>query len=279
METEVVVNTIEFKEAPLEIGVDLAVSECEDIEDLEVEMAVLLSDAASGSSVRLGLQLSGSHSFTTPQAMRVIVQALGGVEEKRVTAVCLVPSQRAADQLSRELPTEPRRAWYRNFGSLEVEVQIGDITTVQADTIVNASNSRLVLGAGVSGAIALVAGPGLQAEMSAMAPIKPGQVVVTGAHGMPSARFILHAATASGQPDIISRALEGILEQCESLGLDSVALPALGTGTGGLSMERCARVLRGAVEEHCRTSSHALRIILVVRAASDHDAFVGVLSV
>ena len=271
-------STIELKVAPQEDDIDLAVSECEDIEEFEEEVALLLSDAERGGSLRIGLHLAGSHPFTTPQAMRVLVQALERFDEKRVTAVCLVPSQRAADQLARELPTEPRKAWTRDFGSLQVVVQIGDITTAQADAIVNASNTRLVLGGGVSGAIARVAGTGLQTEMAAAAPIKPGEVVVTGAHASPSTRLILHAATASGGPAVIGRAMKGIFEQIETLNLSSVAIPALGTGTGGLSMVRCAEVIRGELQAHLRISTKSLRIIFVVRRDTDHDTFVRVFS-
>ncbi|MBW1845130.1 MAG: macro domain-containing protein, partial [Deltaproteobacteria bacterium] len=69
----------------------------------------------------------------------------------------------------------------------------GDIAEADADAVVNAANSSLVLGAGVAGAIAAKGGPSIQSECDAIGPIEVGDAVVTGAGDLP-ATHLIHAA-------------------------------------------------------------------------------------
>ncbi|MFO7995007.1 MAG: macro domain-containing protein, partial [Marinobacter sp.] len=73
-----------------------------------------------------------------------------------------------------------------------VECVRGDITRqddIQA--VVNAANAQLMPGGGVAGALHSAAGPGLAEECRPMAPIRPGEAVITGAHNLPN-RFVIH---------------------------------------------------------------------------------------
>ena len=57
----------------------------------------------------------------------------------------------------------------------------GDITSLDADAIVNAANSALWMGGGVAGAIKRAGGQGIEDEAVRQAPIPVGEAVVTGA--------------------------------------------------------------------------------------------------
>jgi O-acetyl-ADP-ribose deacetylase (regulator of RNase III) len=59
------------------------------------------------------------------------------------------------------------------------------------DTIVNAANAWLAPGGGVAGAIHRAAGPGLAEECRPLAPIRPGEAVITGAHRLPN-KHVIH---------------------------------------------------------------------------------------
>jgi O-acetyl-ADP-ribose deacetylase (regulator of RNase III) len=49
--------------------------------------------------------------------------------------------------------------------------------------------------------------------------------------------------------ELVYRAARAALELADELGATSIALPALGTGVGGLALEDCARSMREALED------------------------------
>jgi len=69
----------------------------------------------------------------------------------------------------------------------------GNIAIRQVEGVVNASNTELKLGSGVSGAFRVQCGPTLQEELDALAPIRHGEVIVTEVERQPY-RYIVHAA-------------------------------------------------------------------------------------
>jgi len=69
-----------------------------------------------------------------------------------------------------------------------------DITTMDVDAIVNASNINLKMGSGVCGAIFTAAGARkLQAACDKLAPIKTGEAVLTPGFKL-TAKYIIHTA-------------------------------------------------------------------------------------
>lgn len=127
-----------------------------------------------------------------------------------------------------------------------IELAEGDITRAEVDAIVNAANTALVLGAGVAGAIRERGGPDIQRECDAIGPIELGDAAVTGAGRLP-ARFVIHAAGmspgGSASEQSVASAVRRSLELAAERGCRSVAVPAVGAGVGGLSLQRCAEVL------------------------------------
>ncbi|HEX4992067.1 MAG TPA: macro domain-containing protein, partial [Rubrobacteraceae bacterium] len=80
----------------------------------------------------------------------------------------------------------------RTVGAVTVECVRGDITSQEDVTaIVNAANAELRSGGGVAGAIHRAAGPGLEEEARPLAPIGPGEAVITGGHELPN-RYVIH---------------------------------------------------------------------------------------
>ncbi|HET8903820.1 MAG TPA: macro domain-containing protein, partial [Saccharospirillum sp.] len=76
--------------------------------------------------------------------------------------------------------------------SVRIECVTGDIANQpDADAIVNAANAQLQTGGGVAGAIHSAAGPGLAEECQPMAPIKPGEAVISSGHNLPNP-WVIH---------------------------------------------------------------------------------------
>jgi O-acetyl-ADP-ribose deacetylase (regulator of RNase III) len=156
---------------------------------------------------------------------------------------------------------------------LTVDVVEGDITAQHVDAIVNAANSALWMGSGVAGAIKARGGAEIEREARAQGPILPGQAVITGAGRLP-ARHVIHAAAMG--PDLVTsealirQATVSALDLAASRQLQSIAMPALGTGVGGFPLSACARVMLEAVLAHAATPTtiRTVRFVLYGRDAA-----------
>ena len=143
----------------------------------------------------------------------------------------------------------------------------GDITAVSADAIVNAANTELVLGSGVAGAIHRRGGPAIQKACDAHGPVKLGEAALTTA-GELSARFVIHAAAMEPGGRVSETSLRAAtrasLELARSHGLRSIAFPAVGTGVGGFSIQRCAEVMLAEARAHLagQTSLEVVHFVL-----------------
>jgi O-acetyl-ADP-ribose deacetylase (regulator of RNase III) len=112
-----------------------------------------------------------------------------------------------------------------------LEVLDTDITTLAVDAIANAANAQLLHGGGVAGAIARAAGPELERESRAAAPIALGDAVSTTAGDLPS-RWVIHAATmlqpgGTTTAGVVRRCTAATLWKAEELGARSLALVAV----------------------------------------------------
>jgi len=143
----------------------------------------------------------------------------------------------------------------------------GDISEQEVDAIVNAANTRLVLGAGVAGAIRRRGGPRIQQECDAIGPIALGDAVVTGAGDL-AARFVIHAAGmppgGSATEASLHAAIRRSLELANEKGCETLAIPALGAGIGGFPEQRCAEILFAECRQHFagETTLREIRIVL-----------------
>jgi O-acetyl-ADP-ribose deacetylase len=136
---------------------------------------------------------------------------------------------------------------------MELSVVEGDITRLDVDAIANAANNHLWMGAGVAGAIKRAGGEEIEREAVSKGPIEVGDAVATGA-GRLSARWVIHGAVM-GQDlrtdaDLIRRTTARCLEVADELGVESIALPAFGTGVGGFSLNECARLMVEVAQAH-----------------------------
>jgi O-acetyl-ADP-ribose deacetylase len=149
----------------------------------------------------------------------------------------------------------------------KVTLRQGDLTEARVDAIVNAANNDLQLGGGVAGAIRRKGGNVIQAECDRIGTIPIGEAAITGA-GKLAARFVIHAASMSLGGRTTERSLRdstrNSLRRAVEKGLESVALPAIGTGVAGFPMKRCAEVMLEEVRDHLRGKTSLKRVEFVL---------------
>ena len=154
-----------------------------------------------------------------------------------------------------------------------IECVQGDIAQQpDMEAVVNAANADLTIGGGVAGALHRAAGPGLEEECRSMAPIQPGQAVISGAHNLPN-RYVIHCL---GPVYGVDEPADKLLASCyleairlaEDKGLTSIVFPSLSTGAFGYPMPDATRIALDTVMQASR-ASHSLQRIRFVLFSED----------
>jgi O-acetyl-ADP-ribose deacetylase (regulator of RNase III) len=162
------------------------------------------------------------------------------------------------------------------IGSMTVALVQGDICEREVEAIVNAANNHLWMGGGVAGAIKRRGGQEIEREAVAKGPIPVGESVATTAGNL-KARYVVHAAVMgqdlSTDAEKIRLATRSALALASSLGLESIAFPALGTGVGGFPLPRCAEIMRDAVREQAAKETTLKRVEFVLFGSEAYEAF------
>ena len=130
---------------------------------------------------------------------------------------------------------------------VEIELWVGDIAAQEGfDAVVNAANAELRSGGGVAGALHRAAGPGLAEEARPLAPIRPGQAVLTLGHALPNPWVIHCLGPVYGrdhpEDELLASCYREALRIAEERGLESIAFPAISTGAFGYPVRDAAQV-------------------------------------
>lgn len=166
------------------------------------------------------------------------------------------------------------------IGELAVELVEGDIAT-QPDfaVVVNAANAELLPGGGVAGALHRGAGPGLADECAPLAPIAPGECVLTGGHDLPNESVIHCLGPVYGldtpAEELLASCYRRALELAEAHALRSIAFPAISTGAFGYPLADAAEIALRTVVRMASRLTHVRRVRFVLadlRAFDVHRA-------
>jgi O-acetyl-ADP-ribose deacetylase len=150
---------------------------------------------------------------------------------------------------------------------MKILIKQGSLTDGDESVLVNASNTNAQLGTGVSAAIRQACGKGYQDKLllelgrQFKGPMKPGQVMMTDAGTHPRAKFVAHVAvmdyregfTGKSFPtvDVVRTACERLWDAVELLsGPQSVAMVALGAGTGNLGVAEPTKIASETLKAH-----------------------------
>lgn len=139
----------------------------------------------------------------------------------------------------------------------EISLLQGDVTTEQVEAVVNAANKTLLGGGGVDGAIHAAGGPDILAECRELRSttypdgLPTGQAVATTAGRLP-ARWVIHTvgpvySKSEDRSALLTSCYRESLRVADSLGVRSIAFPAISAGAYGWPIGDAARLAVAAV--------------------------------
>jgi len=166
----------------------------------------------------------------------------------------------------------------RSINDLELEVAIGDIAGQKDMTaVVNAANAQLMMGGGVAGALHRAAGAGLEKECRPLAPIKPGEAVITGGHNLPN-RYVIHClGPVYGQDkpsdQLLTACYRNALNLAEKHEIDSIAFPAISTGAFGYPVTDAAQIALQTITDQAPKLEYVKKIRIVLYNQADYEVY------
>lgn len=150
-----------------------------------------------------------------------------------------------------------------HFCGTRITTEASDIAAAEVDGIVTSANWALKMRTGVGEALRIRGGDDIEAEAMAMGEQPLGACVITGP-GKLKTRRVLHAVSAWEQASCVGRATQRALLEAERLELQTLALPALGTGAAGVTLEACAAAMASALKWHLALGGSRLREVRFV---------------
>lgn len=167
----------------------------------------------------------------------------------------------------------------KQAGEVQLEAVQGDITNQPDVTaVVNAANAQLMPGGGVAGAIHRAAGPALAEDCRRLAPIRPGEAVLTEAFDLPN-KYVIHAlgpVYGMDKPEnvLLADCYRNTLILAEEQKIDSIAFPAISTGAFGYPFEAATDIALQTVIELAPDLKYVRHIRFVLYGDIDFDVYV-----
>ncbi len=145
----------------------------------------------------------------------------------------------------------------REINGSRLELVEGDITKQKdIDAVVNAANAELMPGGGVAGAIHRAAGPELTEECKTLAPISPGQAVLTRGYNLPNPYIIHCLGPVYGRDhpadELLANCYRQAIQLAQEKGIRSIGFPAISTGAFGYPTREAAKIALKTVMEELR---------------------------
>ena len=150
-----------------------------------------------------------------------------------------------------------------SLGATKVTFAVGDIAKATADAIVSSANYEMKMRTGVSNALRLRGGDAIEEEAMRGGQQPLGTCVPTLA-GTLDARHVIHAVSAWNEASCVGRTMSRALLLADELGHDTLAFPALGTGSARVSMETCANAMMTALVLHLAVGGSRLSHVQVI---------------
>ena len=157
-----------------------------------------------------------------------------------------------------------------------IEVVLGDIAAIRASAIMHPVSAEWDPVTPAMRRLELVAGSEVAEQCSKLGTLPVGSAVITGA-GAANAEFIVHIVVRSllepVTESVVQRGLQNGLRRCVEWGIETVALPPIGTGAGNLDAEEVAQLMVPVMFDHMQAAQYPSAVVLVAENDYERNAF------
>lgn len=157
-----------------------------------------------------------------------------------------------------------------------IEVCRDDLVTSEVECIIRSVSSTLEPLDAIGREVGVAAGEALLARMEQIGDLPVGGAVITPAGDL-AASFVIHVALQAHDEPIsensIRKGLQNALGHACRMGIETLALPPLGTGAGNLDTEVSASVMLEVLRAHTAVEEYPREITVVVATEYDFLAF------
>lgn len=158
-----------------------------------------------------------------------------------------------------------------------IRVLLSSPSGVKPEAILRSISSVSEADTPFSREVELEAGVSVSERLQAMGELPVGAAVITPGGGLP-ADFIIHVVLRSREepvtPGGIRAALRNGLRRGEEWGIESMALPPLGTGAGNMDAEESAALMVPLIRDHLQTARKPPEVLILVGTEYEREVFV-----
>lgn len=160
----------------------------------------------------------------------------------------------------------------------EIELFLGDITTLKVDAIVNAANQTLLGGGGVDGAIHKAAGPQLKEYCRKLNGCNVGEAKLSPGFNLPS-RYVIHTvgptyfSTQENKAGLLADCYIHSIELAVEHGLYTIAFPAISTGVYSYPVREATQIAVRTVRRSLFVHSRMRKVIFCCFDQNTFDVY------
>ena len=149
-----------------------------------------------------------------------------------------------------------------------IELQVGDITTLDVDAIVNAANNTLMGGGGVDGAIHRAAGPELVEVCLLLGGCPTGEAKITWGYNL-KARHVIHTVGPvwhggdKNEEKLLANCYRKSLQLAAENNIKTIAFPAISTGAYRFPMDKAAAIAVREAQDFLKEHPALKKVIFV----------------
>jgi len=163
-----------------------------------------------------------------------------------------------------------------SLANTSIRFELGNLAETETDVIVNSAHYQMHMRSGVGEALRRRGGAAIEEQATRHGERALGECLHTSAGSLP-ARGVIHAVGAWKEASCIARAAQRAFLLAEEYGYRRIALPAIGTGEGRVSLEASADAIASALARHVTLGGsrlHEVRFVLPDAASLERFATV-----